>query len=158
LKAVIAGGLIDRNLFSLFDEVEYRPIPISADLAILGIGLLRGGVQSDFCTLQVVTHEGRLRDDVEYVDSSGLRLVDILFNEKILPPEALAYKSDFIGFMERERARSYFRAGWYASSWRCYFRAARFDRRSLLDLRNVRRFFVSLAFDAAGLGSTPRTR
>lgn len=157
LKAVIAGGLIDRDLLLAFDR-DSNEFPTSMDLAVLGLGLLRGCVQSDFCTLDVISHQGRVRDNVNYVDTSDLQLVDVLFDEKLLPAEALAAKRDFVGFIERERARSYYRAGWHSAAWRAYLRAVRATPHSIRDLRHVRRFLVSAAFAAARKDEGPVAR
>jgi cytochrome P450 len=103
-------------------------------------------VQADHYTLDVYAHEGRLRDEINYIHRSGIRLVDLLFDERILPPDCLTYRREFLGFLERERARSYDRAGWHSLSWRSYSRAVAAAPVSLLHARSLRRFFVSLIF------------
>ena len=86
-----------------WDAFEY---PTSMDLATFGLGLSKRCVQADHYTLDVFAHEGWLRDDINYIHRSGLRLVDVLFDERILPRECLKYRRDFLGLVERERARS----------------------------------------------------
>ena len=147
LKAPIAGGLIEASLLSKFDWDAFE-YPTSMDLAIFGLGLSKRCVQADHYTLDVFAHEGRLRDDINYIHRSGLRLVDVLFDERILPRECLKYRREFLGLVERERARSYYRAGWHSLSWRSYRGAVSAAPASLLHVRSLRRFFSSLVHSA----------
>jgi len=96
----------------------------------------------------VFAHEARLRDDIHYIHRSGLHLVDVLFDEDILPRDCLTYRQAFLGFIERERARSYYRAGWHSLSWRSYGRAVAAAPASLLQARSLRRFFASFVYSA----------
>ncbi|MCC6889144.1 MAG: cytochrome P450 [Hyphomicrobiales bacterium] len=145
LQAPIAGGLIDRMLLSRFDRDGFD-YPSSMDLAILGLGLLKGCIQIDHYTLDVFAHAGRLREDIHYIDRSALRLAEILFDADDLPPACRTLRSAFVGFLERERTRAYYHAGWYASAWRSYARAlAAAPKKTLLNGRNLRRGIVSLA-------------
>ncbi|MFN0262779.1 cytochrome P450 [Tepidamorphus sp. 3E244] len=156
LRAPVAGGLIDAELLKAFDRSD-DDFPTSMDLAILGLGLLRGAVLCPHVTLDVFAHEGRLRENVDYIHASGLKLADVLFDPAILPPEAMARRDDFVGFLERERSRAYHRAGWHSLAWRSYLRAVRATPRILLSWRQLRRFLVSLARAAMGAGEGPVT-
>jgi glycosyltransferase involved in cell wall biosynthesis len=147
LKAPIAGSLIDASLLRQFDRDPFD-YPNSMDLVIFGVGLLKGCAQADHTTLDVFAHGARLRDDINYIHRSGLRLMDVLFDERVLPPDCLIYRQEFLGFMERERSRSYHRAGWHSLSWRSYRRAVAAAPASLLHARSLRRFFVSLGLSA----------
>jgi cytochrome P450/glycosyltransferase involved in cell wall biosynthesis len=149
LRAPIAGGLIQASLLSKFDREAFE-YPSSMDLAILGLGLTKRCVQADCYTLDVFAHADRLRDDVHYIHRSGLRLVDVLFDKSILPRDCFKYRQAFLGFVEQERARSYYRAGWYSLSWRSYCRAVSAAPATLLSVRSLRRFFTSLVYSALG--------
>jgi|GEM_PF-6131071 len=154
LKAPIAGGLVDRSLLLEFDDTD-PDYPISMDLAVLAVGLTRGCVQIDHCTLNIHAHEGRLRDNVGYIDRSGLRLVDFIFDDRRIGPEFMHLRGKFVAFLQRERARSFYRAGWYSDAWPCYVAAVRADPKTLADTRNLRRGVVSLAKALAGSDEGP---
>jgi cytochrome P450 len=147
LKAPIAGGLIDASLLRMFDREPFD-YPGSMDLVILGMGLLKGCVQADHYTLDVFAHDARLRDQINYIHQSGVRLVGVLFDPSTLPFNCMGYRREFLAFLERERTRSYYRSGWYSLSWRSYRRAVAAAPTSLLHLRSLRRFLTSLVLSA----------
>jgi enediyne biosynthesis protein E7 len=146
LHAVIAGGLISRDLLSLFDNAAYHNIH-GVDLAVLGAGLMRKTVQIGDITLNVWAHDGRLRNDIHSIHQSGLRLVDMLFRQDALPPAARKYRNTFLAFLQLERARAYYRARWYSQSWRAFAGAVAASPRALLNFRNLRRAAFSFLFD-----------
>jgi enediyne biosynthesis protein E7 len=146
LRAVIAGGLISRDLLSLFDSAAFDGIH-GVDLAVLGAGLVRKTVQIDALTLNVWAHDGRLRNDIHSIHQSGLRLVDMLFKGDAVTPQARQFRNTFIAFLQMERARAYYRARWYSQSWRAFAGAVAASPRVLLNFRNFRRAAFSLLFD-----------
>lgn len=154
LKAPIAGGLVDRSLLLEFDDTD-PDYPISMDLAVLAVGITRGCAQIDELTLNVHAHEGSLRNDVRYIDRSGLRLADFIFDERRIGPEYMRLRSTFVALLQRERARSYYRARWYSASWPCYVASVRAAPEMLADVRNMRRFVVSLAKSLYGADEGP---
>jgi glycosyltransferase involved in cell wall biosynthesis len=113
LRAVIAGGLIRREHLALFDSARHGKVH-GADLAVLGAALVRGVAQIEAQTLDVIAHDGRLRDDVNSIHQSGLAVVEMLFDPEVLPAEAMALRHLFESFIEGERARAYHRAGWHS--------------------------------------------
>jgi cytochrome P450/glycosyltransferase involved in cell wall biosynthesis len=145
LKAPIAGGLIQVSLLSKFDRDGFE-YPSSMDLAILGLGLTTRCVQADHCTLDVFAHADRLRDDINYIHRSGLRLVDVLFDKSVLPSDCFKHRQAFLAFIEQERARSYYRAGWHSLSWRSYARAIAAAPATVFGARGLRRFLTSLLY------------
>ena len=118
------------------------------DLAILGLGLVEGCVQTTHHTLDVFAHAGRLRDNIRFIHKSGVALAGVLFDPSVLPPDFMKYRRAFLGFLELERSRSYYRAGWHSLSWRSYCRAVVAEPRSLFGLRSLRRFVLSLVSSA----------
>jgi cytochrome P450/glycosyltransferase involved in cell wall biosynthesis len=143
LKAPIARSLIDASLLRKCDRDNFD-YPSSMDLAILGLGLAEGCVQTTHHTLDVFAHAGRLRDNIRFIHKSDVTLVGVLFDPSLLSPDFMQYRRAFLGFLELERSRSYYRAGWHSLSWRSYCRAVVAEPRSLLKLRSFRRFVLSL--------------
>lgn len=145
LPLSIAGALVDGSLLAAFDRPPPFDYPHGMDRAVAGLAMLHPVAQTDATTLDIYAHAGRLRDNIASIDASGLRLVDVLFDPAVLPPAAMAHRTAFIGTLERERARAYYRAGWHEKAWRSYTAAIRAAPSSLASLRNLRRALGSAA-------------
>jgi cytochrome P450 len=94
--------------------------------------------------LEVHEHAGRLRDNLEEIELAGERLVDAVFDARLLPPEAFRWREPYRGRLLRDRARSFHRAGRHGDAVAYFQRAMRSDPLgSLADLRNTRRYVSS---------------
>ncbi|MCX5662519.1 MAG: cytochrome P450 [Planctomycetota bacterium] len=141
----ISGGLIDRALLAPFDRPAGFEYPHGMDRAVVALAMLHPVARVDFVTLEVHDHPGRLRDNIASIHRSGLRLADVLFDPAVLPPQVLVHRRSFVAFIERERARAYFRAGWHGPAWRSYAAAVRAEPSSMMSLRHLRRALGSAA-------------
>jgi cytochrome P450/glycosyltransferase involved in cell wall biosynthesis len=101
-------------------------------------------VAVDDVLLEVHEHTGRLRDNIDEVSRAGDRLVDAIFDPRVLPEEAFRWREPFRARLLRDRARSFHRAGRHRDAVVHFERAWQADPlRTAADLRNLRRYVAS---------------
>ena len=77
-------------------QLDY-PSSIDA-LAMLGLGLAEGCVQTTHHPPDVFAHAGRLRDNIRFIHKSDVTLVGVLFEPSLLSPDFMQYRRAFLGF------------------------------------------------------------
>lgn len=105
---------------------------------------VRGGlVCVDQPLLAVHDHPGRLRDNLPSIVKAGTGIVDAVFNPEVVGAEAMVYRDEYLASVERERARTFYRAGCYRDAAEAFERAARAKPAAVTDPRSLRRWAVS---------------
>lgn len=88
-------------------------------------------------------HDDSLRHNFSHSNAIGIKMVDILFNDQILPANFMAYKNKY--FLKRCLSLSglAYRAGSYSLSRKWFLTAVKTDKRALLKFSRLKKFIFS---------------
>jgi glycosyltransferase involved in cell wall biosynthesis len=126
LHSLSAGGaVLHRDALEPLRRAN-PPFFHGLDVVVIAQGLARfPSCRIDRPLAEIYVHGGWLRHNIESIGQAGLQAAEVLFDPRLLPPEAMRYRSAFVGWLERSRARAFYRAGRYGLSARCYLSAVR---------------------------------
>lgn len=132
------------------------PVRQSVETLVFAHLMLTGRcVAVDQPLLAVYDHPGRLRENLPEFVAAGTRLVDAVFDPAVVGHDVMKYRGEFFASVERERGRTFYRNGCYADAAAAYSRAMAADRRSVADVRTLRRWAVSRVRVAIGKPGMP---
>ena len=138
----------------IFDTVRYpESLRQNEDLVVNGLALARFRCASvPEAVLEVHAHEGRMRHDMDTIVSSGLAVVDLLFDADLLPAPLMKYRSTFLSRYLLSKFRSYYQAGYYKEANRLYGFALRERPVHVFLYSYLKKYLRSLAFATLGKG------
>jgi len=117
---IVHGAIIVAK--DVYTQFGYPPgVTNGEDLVFFGHCLAtHQAVRIPHALAEIYTHEGRARDNLGRIESTGLSTVDLLFDPEKLPASCLKYRNDFILRRTLSLARSYYIHGKYSDAARCY--------------------------------------
>lgn len=117
---IVHGAIVVAR--EVYEQFEYPPgITNGEDLVFFGHCLANyQAVRIPQALAEIYTHEGRARDNLAKIESTGLATVELLFDPGKIPACCLKYRSDFLLRRTLSLARSYYLHGRYMDAARCY--------------------------------------
>lgn len=93
--------------------------------------------------LKVFKHSDSLRNNTKLVLQAGTEIVDILFDSKILPPDLMLFRNEFLARRYLTLFRSLYVSGYYAEARTCYHSAIKLFPELLSDIAYLRKYMLS---------------
>ena len=130
---------------SIFDRLQFpenlrstEDIPMYGQtLALFDLAFIQQAL------VKIHKHDDSLRHNFNYAQAIGTNMVDVLFNDQVLPANFIAYKNKY--FLKRCLSLSglAYRAGAYSLSRKWFLTAVKTDKRALLKLSRLKKFIFS---------------
>jgi len=90
--------------------------------------------------LEVHTHDSRLRQDLASIEQTGLSIVDLLFDPKLLPEKFMTLKKTFLSRLLLSRFRTYYQAGQYQQAKTFFNQAIKTCPANIIKLSYLRKY------------------
>lgn len=90
--------------------------------------------------LEVYAHDSRLRQNIKNIEQTGLSIVDLLFDQTLLPEKFMSLKKLFLSRLLLSRFRTYYQAGLYNQARDFYTQAIRARPKNLTRISYLRKF------------------